>query len=168
MAAITLRIRQVLPQFFADEDMAELNSSAQLLYIGLWCVADDAGYFPWKPGEIAYALNFRGGRKAVTKGVEDIRALSGRCRVELLGCGRHAMVPNLAEYQRYAKSTHNVVRHKREHQAECFPANIPQIPHESPANPPLGTERYGTGRKELGKTTTDEAIQRAKAKAAAS
>lgn len=165
MAAITLRIRQIIPAYWADEEMAMLSASSRLAYIGLWCVADDAGYFPWKPGEIGYALNMK--RTVVERAVTDLRALPGKCRVELLACGRHAKVPNLVEYQRYAKSTHNVLRHKREHEEECVPANPPQIPHVSPANPPLGTERVGTERKELGKSTTEQAIAKAKARAGA-
>lgn len=165
MAAITLRIRQIVPQFWSDEDLAALSDRSRLIYIGLWLVADDEGYFPWKPGEVAYALGMmRIGRKGIEKAVDEIRALPGRCRVELLPCDRHAVVVNLQQYQRYAKSTHNVRRHATEHQLECLPAFIPPIPHDSPSKPPSGTERNGIGTLGEKSSTTEEAIAKAKAK----
>ena len=173
MAAITLRIRQILPQFFADEDIANVPERARLIYIGLWCVADDSGFFPWKPGEIAYHLGLqRLGRAGIIKAVDDIRALPGRCRVELLDCGRHAVVVNLPQYQRYAKSTHAVHRHKDEHTLECSPAIAPPEPHDFPTSSPLGTVRNGTERsvgemRDKSSSTTEQAIAKAKAKAAA-
>lgn len=167
MAAITLRIRQIVPQFWSDEDLAVLSDRSRLIYVGLWAVADDEGYFPWKPGEVAYALNLRAGRAGVIKAVDEIRGLPGRCRVELLPCDRHAVVVNLQQYQRYAKSTHNVRRHAAEHQLECVPAFIPPISHESPTKPPPVTERNGRGTLGEKPSTTDEAIAKAKAKAAA-
>jgi hypothetical protein len=169
VAAITLRIRQILPQFFADEEVAALTDRSRLIYIGLWCVADDEGYFPWKPGEVAYALGMhRIGRHGIEKAVAEIRALPGRCRVELLPCDRHAVVVNLSQYQRYSKSTHNVRRHAAEHQLECVPAFIPPTPHISPSKRPSGTERNGTERGgEISPSTTEQAIAKAKAKAEA-
>lgn len=164
MAAITLRIRQIVPQFWSDEDLALLSDRSRLIYVGLWAVADDEGYFPWKPGEVAYALGLRYGRKGIEKAVDDIRQLPGRCRVELLPCNRHAVVVNLGQYQRYAKSTHNVTRHAHEHRIECAPAFLPQNPHTSPTNTPSGTERNGIGTLGEKSSTTDEAIAKARAK----
>lgn len=38
-----MKIRSVKPEFFTDVRMAELSPLARLLYMGLWCIADDAG-----------------------------------------------------------------------------------------------------------------------------
>lgn len=150
MAEITLRIRQVTPGFWADEDLAKLSETQRLCYIGLWAVADDSGWFPWKPAEIGYHLGFSD--KVVRSTVQALKKLPGRARVVIAPCRRHAQLTNLTEYQRYAKSTHNVTRHEREHAAEC----IPQIPHVSPTSSPpeshgsptrngKGTERNRNG-----------------------
>lgn len=51
-----MKIRSIRPEFFSDVKMAQLSPFARLLYIGLWCSADDEGrgeYLPKKlEGEI--------------------------------------------------------------------------------------------------------------------
>lgn len=42
------RIRSIHPGFFTDDDVMELSIPARLLFIGLWCDADDQGVFAWK------------------------------------------------------------------------------------------------------------------------
>jgi hypothetical protein len=39
-----VRIRQVKPAFWADSRLAELPERTRLFYIGLWMIADDAGW----------------------------------------------------------------------------------------------------------------------------
>lgn len=43
------RIRSVHPTLFTDEAFVALSDAAKVLYIGLWCEADDHGAFEWKP-----------------------------------------------------------------------------------------------------------------------
>ncbi|HAG51728.1 MAG TPA: hypothetical protein DCL42_10415 [Deltaproteobacteria bacterium] len=43
------RIRYVKPDFFKDEDVAELPDKTKLLYIGLWCFADKSGRIEDRP-----------------------------------------------------------------------------------------------------------------------
>lgn len=43
------RIRSVHPGIFTDEAFASVSRDARLLFIGLWCEADDSGVFEWKP-----------------------------------------------------------------------------------------------------------------------
>ncbi|STT55946.1 primosomal protein I [Klebsiella pneumoniae] len=43
------RIRTIKPEFWTDEDMAEVSEPACLLAIGLLNYADDEGYFQCKP-----------------------------------------------------------------------------------------------------------------------
>lgn len=43
------RIRTIKPEFFTSEDIVSLSPLARLLFIALWCEADRAGRFSWKP-----------------------------------------------------------------------------------------------------------------------
>ncbi|WP_377840091.1 hypothetical protein [Bosea sp. UC22_33] len=43
------RIRSIHPAIFTDETFVTLGHPARLLWIGLWCEADDQGVFGWKP-----------------------------------------------------------------------------------------------------------------------
>ncbi len=43
------RIRYIKPDFFTDEDIAELSFEARLLFIGLWCYADRNGRLEERP-----------------------------------------------------------------------------------------------------------------------
>jgi hypothetical protein len=47
-----MKIRSVRPEFFSDPVMAELEPMARLLYIGMWCIADDEGRGEWLPKQI--------------------------------------------------------------------------------------------------------------------
>ena len=40
-----MRIRQVRQEFWTDEKLAALPDAVRLFYIGLWCIADDTGWF---------------------------------------------------------------------------------------------------------------------------
>ncbi|GAB0505006.1 hypothetical protein KU15F69_18860 [Escherichia coli] len=50
------RIRTIKPEFWTDEDMAELSEPACLLAIGLLNYADDEGYFNANPKLIKAAV----------------------------------------------------------------------------------------------------------------
>jgi len=43
------RIRYLKPEFFSDEDLAELPFQARLTFAGLWCYADKAGRLEDRP-----------------------------------------------------------------------------------------------------------------------
>ena len=43
------RIRYIKPEFFTDEDIAELSFEARLLFQGLWCYADKEGRLEDRP-----------------------------------------------------------------------------------------------------------------------
>ena len=45
------------PEFFTDPVTAHLSPSAQVAYIGLWCVADDAGWLAWDVPQIGALLS---------------------------------------------------------------------------------------------------------------
>lgn len=97
-----MRIRQVKPSFWTDPTIATISYQARLFYIGLWCVADDAGYIDWKPQEIgALLFPYEGAKVRVkhiaawTRELED----AGRLIVKDCGC---AVIPTLSSHQRIA------------------------------------------------------------------
>jgi hypothetical protein len=46
----------VRPAFWSDSVVAAMPDPVRLFYIGLWCVADDGGWFRWLPQEIGAQL----------------------------------------------------------------------------------------------------------------
>lgn len=51
-----MRIRAIKPDFFIDEDLAELDGDKKLFFIGLWCLADREGRLRFKPKEVEARL----------------------------------------------------------------------------------------------------------------
>src|SRR5688572_8830651 len=51
-----VRIRAIRPDFWQDDTLGHLSDSVRLFYVGLWCVADDAGWLEWKPAQLGAAL----------------------------------------------------------------------------------------------------------------
>lgn len=141
-----MRIRQVKPAFWADSKMAELPEGTRLFYIGLWMLADDAGWLRWDAAEVAHELYGYETRKRRERRVGSMfEQLVTAKRVTLLDCG-HAIVPHLAEHQRLAGQTRQVKTVENEHLKECLtpkpapPRDSPQVPDV----PRLGKERLGT------------------------
>lgn len=109
-----MRIRQVRPEFFSDPVVGTLSPEARLTYIGLWCIADDAGWLPWDVAAIAAMLSpyqsvpvrTRMYTRATTALVE-----AGRVIVHPCGC---AFIPRLADHQKIGgnKSFQYLDRHK--------------------------------------------------------
>lgn len=50
------RIRSIHPSFFTDEACVSCSPLARLLYVGLWCDADDQGVFEWRPLQLKMRL----------------------------------------------------------------------------------------------------------------
>jgi hypothetical protein len=145
-----MRIRQVKPSFFKDARIAALTPSVRLTYIGLWMLADDAGYYRWDVAEAGlelYGYESRGKRERdVTR---HLAALVVAGRVDDLGCG-HVLIPTLTDHQRFGGPTKRVTTYQREH-ADC--PRIPANPRGSPLIP--GTVRNGTERKAVGERNGD-------------
>lgn len=51
-----MRIRQVKPAFWTDDKVAKLSYPARLYWIGLWNIADDAGWMAWQRERIGAEL----------------------------------------------------------------------------------------------------------------
>lgn len=143
-----MRIRQVKPSFFKDARIAALTPAVRLFYIGLWMLADDAGYYRWDAAEAGLELY---GYDSRTKRERDVTAhlaaLVKAERVTDLGCG-HVLVPKLTEHQRFGGPTKRVLTYEKEH-LRCTP---PRIPAGTRASPPIpGTVSNGNGKeRELG------------------
>lgn len=146
-----MRIRQVKPSFFKDARMAELPAAVRLTYIGLWMLADDAGYYRWDASEAGlelYGYESRGKRERDVS--KHLAALVEAGRLTDLGCG-HVLIPTLVDHQRFGGPTKRVTTYQREH-ADC-----PRIPAGTRDSPPIpdtvrnGTEREsGTGKERSG------------------
>ncbi len=50
------RIREIKPQFFLDEELAEVSVAARLLFVGLWTLADRQGRLEDRPARIKAQL----------------------------------------------------------------------------------------------------------------
>ena len=95
-----MRIRQVRPEFFTDAVTAHLPPAVQVTYIGLWCVADDAGWLSWDVAQIGALLypymSVHVRERAVAHAGETLVAAG---RMELHDCGC-AHIPTLPDHQR--------------------------------------------------------------------
>lgn len=112
-----MRIRQVRPEFFTDAVMAALSPSVRLTYIGLWCVADDAGWFRWDPAQVGAILYpFEPARRRERELTETVAVLQELGRILLYPCGC-ANIPKLTLHQKIGgtKATSARDAHDRSH-----------------------------------------------------
>lgn len=125
-----MRIRQVKPEFWKDRAMADLSPVARLTYIGLWMLADDAGWLRLDEPEVAlelYGWDDRSIREDVVgRALEDLVTAG---RVVKFDCG-HARIPTLVDHQRFAGETKRVYTIRTQH-ARC----IPQPPADARGDP---------------------------------
>ena len=95
-----MRIRQVRPEFFTDAVVSRLPTDVRLTYIGLWCVADDAGWMTWDVSQIGAQLypyqSVHVRERRIEKAGEALRGV-GRLTLEPCGC---ALIPHLVDHQR--------------------------------------------------------------------
>lgn len=100
------------PEFWHDSKMADLPMPTRLTYIGLWCIADDSGYFAWNPREIGADLypHMSAGRR--DKQIDgDLERLVAARRVLILDCQRHAVIPSLEKYRILGGTRSDRVKH---------------------------------------------------------
>lgn len=156
-----MRIRQVKPAFWTDSRVADLPPAARLFYIGLWMVADDAGWLRWDVAQLGaelFSFDARGEREANVSEWGDLLEVAGR--IVRHACG-HAHIPTLADHQRMAAATKRVTAVEREHQA-C-PADSRGNPRTSaaPRSKPVipDTERKGKGKGEPSEERLNETVE---------
>ena len=137
---MSARIRQIKPAFFKDPDMAALTPATRLFYIGLWCLADDAGFYRWDVADVGvelYGFEPRARRERAAQ--EHLNVLVAAGRVVMEPCG-HLRIPTFAEHQRFAGPTKRVLTYEREH-LKCVSPQVPAGPRgfpHIPADPRTG------------------------------
>lgn len=132
-----MRIRQVKPAFWADARIAALPAPARLFYIGLWMMADDAGWLRWDPSQIANELYGYESRRKRERDVETFLALLVEAkRVVVHDCG-HVEIPTLTSHQHLSVASKQVRSIWKEH-ADCGVPNSP--PAETRDDPPTPAE----------------------------
>src|SRR3990167_5138394 len=95
-----MRVRVVRPEFWSDSKMAALPIPVRMTYIGLWQIADDAGYLEWDAKAIAADLyRYEPPRRRETMGVYNRDRLLEASRIRLLPCRRHAVIPSLPQHR---------------------------------------------------------------------
>lgn len=100
--------------------MAALPAEVRLTYMGLWCVADDAGFFDWEPVQLAAQLYVHAMPDERTAQVEaDLEVLLERSRIRRLECGAHGIVPTLPDYR--IKGGEQLYTVKKRHDKRCAP-----------------------------------------------
>ncbi len=141
---MAMRIRQVKPSFFKDPVMAELSPAVRLFYVGLWMLADDAGWLRWDAAEVGnelYGYEPRGRRERNTMAY--LEELVSRGRVTRHDCG-HLFIPRFTDHQRLAGLTKQVRTVAKDHE-KCVSPTIPANPRDGPQSPGLVRNGIGKG-----------------------
>lgn len=96
----------IRPAYWTDADLhTRLTAEQREFYIGLWMLADDAGFVAWDPDRVGAELypyrspSWRS--KRMTSWLSD---LGHHVRVE--ACGRHVVVPNLPKHNHVPKPSY--------------------------------------------------------------
>jgi hypothetical protein len=112
-----MRIRQVRPEFWADETMARLPMAVRLFYIGLWNVADDGGWLVWRIphiGAVLFPYDPARRRERQIEGWSTALVEAGRLDIHPCGC---ASIPTLPKHQRVSgKQSFVVMDAHKQHQ----------------------------------------------------
>lgn len=114
------RTRLLRPTFFTDELVASLPFQTRFLYAGLWTECDDAGYFEWKPAELALALmGHETPRRRLVRMEQSLAELLTAERVRRLECEIHGIVPTLPEHG-VIKGGNHAYGIKEAHERRCL------------------------------------------------
>jgi hypothetical protein len=104
----------VRPEFFTDAIVSKLTPGVRLTYIGLWCVADDAGWMSWDVAQIGaqlypYESVHVRERRIIAAG----EALVAAGRLLMFECGC-ALIPKLEGHQRIGGNKSFTARDKHD------------------------------------------------------
>lgn len=100
------------PEFFSDPITSRLKPDVRLTYIGLWCVADDAGWLVWDVpniGALLYPYESVRVRELRIAKAGVALAEAGRIVTHPCGC---ALIPRLEDHQRIGGNKSFPVRDK--------------------------------------------------------
>ncbi len=99
-AGDTVRIRQLRPEFWTDPVTGQMAPSVMLTYIGLWGIADDAGWLVWEESQVGVLIYPYQSIQMRTRYVrEAAKVLSAAGRIVPHDCGC-VLIPTLSEHQR--------------------------------------------------------------------
>lgn len=118
------------PEFWQDEDIAAWPEGLRLFYIGLWGIADDAGFFDYNVARIAgdlYRYDEREPRETVV--AERLKVLTKSKHVVRHKCG-HAEIPALPRHQRVGGNPTYTIRDRH----KGCDVRIHQVTANSPRN----------------------------------
>jgi hypothetical protein len=100
-----MRIRSIKPEFFRDPDSTgRWPAELRVFYIGLWCVADDAGRFAWDEELIAADL-FPFDRAADVAGLLNRLVQAERVVPYAVAGRKYGFLPKFAKHQRINRPT---------------------------------------------------------------
>ena len=88
------------PEFFSDPTVGRMTPDTRLTYIGLWCIADDAGWLPWDTAHIAaivYPYQSVPVRERMAARAGEALVAAGRVVLHPCGC---AFIPRLEDHQK--------------------------------------------------------------------
>ena len=109
-----MRIRSVKPSFWADAKIADLAEPTRLFYVGLWMVADDAGWFRWDVREVARDLyGYESPRRREVRSERMFNELVTAGRVVLHPCNC-LHIPHLVDHQKIGGNRSLIVRDKHQ------------------------------------------------------
>ena len=112
------RTRLIRPEFFQDELMAGASIGTRLVYIGLWTLCDDAGYFERGPRQMAATLFPYDGpanrERLVTRALDELEELR---RIRWLDCAEHGIVPTIPDHR--IKGGEQLFTVKKRHERRC-------------------------------------------------
>lgn len=150
-----MRIRQVRPEFFTDRTMACLSPEVRLTYIGLWLVADDAGWLRMDVAQIgALLFPFESVKRREHRLQESFDRLIAAGRLVCYGCGC-ASIPTLEKHQKIGGTKSFTVRD--EHRKHAQSIDVRTDMDESARNVTLGNGKVGNG-SDAPKAPTDERL----------
>jgi len=94
-----MRVRLIRPAYWTDSDLhTRLNADQREFYIGLWMLADDAGFVAWDLDRVGAELYpYRSPTWRVSH-LPKWLALLG-VHVTVLSCGKHVVIPTLPRHQ---------------------------------------------------------------------
>ena len=151
--ALTMRGRYIMREYWTDSDLfLRLTAEEREVYIGLWMLADDAGWMPRDIPAIGAAIYHYEDRKPREKMVRD--ALD---RLRLLGkIESHRCCLYLPAVSRYPRSGRKSLEHSESHrkhskkfegiERHSDPSPVPSLPYPSrPSKPVESTGSDGGG-----------------------
>lgn len=112
------RTRLIRPEFFGDELMADLSIETRFVYIGMWTLTDDAGFFDWKPRQIAaeiFPYDTAGRDAMIATAIVDLLAAR---RIRHESCNDHGVIPTIPDHR--VKGGVQLFTIRKRHEQRCF------------------------------------------------